>query len=106
MHPTKSIYAFGLNRSKPGYFNLSFLANKNAPIQTWVSIRFTMRTIDANDLDQPVRVIPEGYVLIDTPVPTVPDLCNAFKMRYSTPQTTARTPAYGAGRMTPGGRFF
>ncbi|CAE6414499.1 unnamed protein product [Rhizoctonia solani] len=86
MHPTKSIYAFGLNRSKPGYFNLSFLANKNAPIQTW-----------------PVRVIPEGYVLIDTPVPTVPDLCNAFKMRYSTPQTTARTPAYGAGRMTPGG---
>ncbi|KAJ1309768.1 hypothetical protein OPQ81_006534 [Rhizoctonia solani] len=86
MHPTKSIYAFGLNRSKPGYFNLSFLANKNAPIQTW-----------------PVRVIPEGYVLIDTPVPTVPDLCNAFKMRYSAPQTTARTPAYGAGRMTPGG---
>ncbi|QRV99986.1 transcription elongation factor SPT6 [Ceratobasidium sp. AG-Ba] len=87
MHPTKSIYAFGLNRQKPGYFNLSFLANKNAPIRTW-----------------PVRVIPEGYVLIDTPVPTVPDLCNAFKMRYSTPQTgTARTPAYGAGRMTPGG---
>ncbi|CAE6448974.1 unnamed protein product [Rhizoctonia solani] len=86
MHPTKSIYAFGINRAKPGYFNLSFLANKNAPIQTW-----------------PVRVIPEGYVLIDTPVPTVPDLCNAFKMRYSTPQTTARTPAYGAGRMTPGG---
>lgn len=38
MHPTKSIYAFGLNRAKPGYFNLSFLANKNAPIQTWVSI--------------------------------------------------------------------
>ncbi|CAE6509346.1 unnamed protein product [Rhizoctonia solani] len=86
MHPTKSIYAFGINRTKPGYFNLSFLANKNAPIQTW-----------------PVRVIPEGYVLIDTPVPTVPDLCNAFKMRYSTPQTAARTPAYGAGRMTPGG---
>ncbi|KAG9098244.1 hypothetical protein FRC06_006616 [Ceratobasidium sp. 370] len=87
MHPTKSIYAFALNRQKPGYFNLSFLANKNAPIRTW-----------------PVRVIPEGYVLIDTAVPTVPDLCNAFKMRYSTPQTgTARTPAYGAGRMTPGG---
>ena len=37
MHPTKSIYAFGLNRARPGYFNLSFLANKNAPIQTWVS---------------------------------------------------------------------
>lgn len=36
MNPTRSSYAFGLNRTRPGYFNLSFLANINSPIQTWV----------------------------------------------------------------------
>ena len=37
-NPTKSIYAFGLNRRRPGYFNLSFMANRNSPIQTWVRL--------------------------------------------------------------------
>jgi SH2 domain len=37
MNPNKSVYAFGLNRKKPGHFNLAFLANRTAPIQTWVS---------------------------------------------------------------------
>lgn len=37
MNPNKSVYAFGLNRKKPGHFHLAFLANKTATIQTWVS---------------------------------------------------------------------
>lgn len=39
MNPNRSSYAFGLNRKRPGYFDLSFLANINAPVQTWVSMK-------------------------------------------------------------------
>jgi transcription elongation factor SPT6 len=35
-NPSKSIYGFTLNRKRPGHFNLCFLANINAAIQTWV----------------------------------------------------------------------
>lgn len=36
-NPAKSMYGFSLNRKKPGHFNLSFLANKDSTVQTWVS---------------------------------------------------------------------
>ncbi|GJE87155.1 transcription elongation factor Spt6 [Phanerochaete sordida] len=99
-NPSKSAYGFTLNRKRPGHFNLCFLANKNATVQTW-----------------PVRVTPQGYFLFDTPAAGVSELCDAFKVRHlhesqnlggggltgKTPygaRTPARTPA--AGHATPG----
>ncbi|KAJ3557008.1 hypothetical protein NM688_g1705 [Phlebia brevispora] len=63
-NPSKSAYGFTLNRKRPGHFNLCFLANKNATVQTW-----------------PVRVTPEAYYLFETPAAGVPELCDAFKVR-------------------------
>lgn len=37
-NPAKSMYGFTLNRKRPGHFNLCFLANKKAVVQTWVSL--------------------------------------------------------------------
>jgi len=78
----RSIYAFGLNRKRPGYFNLSFVANKDSPIQTW-----------------PVKATPTSFVLFETETGSVQDLCNAFKQRYKYeslggPNMGGRTP-YG-----------
>ncbi|PWZ02826.1 transcription elongation factor SPT6 [Testicularia cyperi] len=97
-NPTRSAYAFGLNKERPGYFNLSFKANRDAAIQTW-----------------PVKVVPNAFKL--GPADQLADvaaLCNAFKTQYTTQQVSMRggkTP-YGGGRtpmaggMTPmaGGR--
>ncbi|KZT53981.1 transcription elongation factor Spt6 [Calocera cornea HHB12733] len=101
-NPNKSIYAFGLDRQHPGYFVVDFMVNKNIPMQTW-----------------PIKVTPRGYRLLDGgEVPSVPELCNAFKMRYvqqssqvgsgrpsggKTPYGAGTTP-YGAGGMTPSSR--
>ena len=63
-YPTRSIYAFALNRQKPGHFNIVFLANKNSNTVSW-----------------PVKVAPSYYALFDTSVPSVPQLTDAFKMR-------------------------
>ncbi|THH26563.1 hypothetical protein EUX98_g7622 [Antrodiella citrinella] len=99
-NPAKSAYGFTLNRKRPGHFNLCFLANKNATVQTW-----------------PVRVTPEAFYLFDTPAAGVPELCDAFKVRHlhesqnigggihggKTPygaRTPGRTPA--PGHATPG----
>lgn len=38
-------------------------------------------TPNADD-KQPVRVAPEAYYLFETPAPAVPELCDAFKVRY------------------------
>lgn len=35
--PDRSLYAFGLNPERAGYFNLMFKSNSNAPVVTWVS---------------------------------------------------------------------
>ncbi|KAG8887672.1 Transcription elongation factor spt6, partial [Tulasnella sp. 403] len=85
----RSVYAFGLNRNRPGYFNLHFKTNMNSPIQTW-----------------PVKVTPNGFQLFDTEVGSVPDLCDSFKTRVmqgnlSGDPTGARTP-YVTGGRTPG----
>ncbi|EJU05190.1 hypothetical protein DACRYDRAFT_19769 [Dacryopinax primogenitus] len=101
-NPNKSIYTFGLDRQHPGYFVVDFMVNKNIPMQTW-----------------PIKVTPRGYRLLDGgEVPSVPELCNAFKMRYvqqssqvgtgrpsggRTPYGAGTTP-YGAGGLTPSAR--
>ncbi|TKY90444.1 hypothetical protein EX895_000442 [Sporisorium graminicola] len=98
-NPSRSVYAFGLNKDRPGYFNLSFKANRDAAIQTW-----------------PVKVLPNAFKL--GPADQLADvaaLCNAFKTQYTTQASMARgaktpygggrTPAPGLGGATPmGGR--
>lgn len=98
-NPSRSVYAFGLNKDRPGYFNLSFKANRDAAIQTW-----------------PVKVLPNAFKL--GPADQLADvaaLCNAFKTQYTTQASMARgaktpygggrTPAPGMGGATPlGGR--
>ena len=98
-NPSRSVYAFGLNKDRPGYFNLSFKANRDAAIQTW-----------------PVKVLPNAFKL--GPADQLADvaaLCNAFKTQYTTQASMARgaktpygggrTPAAGIGGATPmGGR--
>ncbi|KAA1471105.1 transcription elongation factor Spt6 [Dentipellis sp. KUC8613] len=81
-NPSKSAYGFTLNRKRPGHFNLCFLANKNATVQTW-----------------PVRVAPEAYYLFDTPAPGVPELCDAFKVRHL--HESQNLGGGGAGGKTP-----
>nr|CDI51126.1 related to transcriptional regulator protein SPT6 [Melanopsichium pennsylvanicum 4] len=83
-NPSRSVYAFGLNKDRPGYFHLSFKANRDAAIQTW-----------------PVKVLPNAFKL--GPADQLADvaaLCNAFKTQYTTQASMARgarTP-YGGGR--------
>ncbi|KAJ9476993.1 Transcription elongation factor SPT6 [Pseudozyma hubeiensis] len=96
-NPSRSVYAFGLNKDRPGYFNLSFKANRDAAIQTW-----------------PVKVLPNAFKL--GPADQLADvaaLCNAFKTQYTTQASMARgaktpygggrTPAPGMGGATPMG---
>ncbi|KIY43359.1 hypothetical protein FISHEDRAFT_53087 [Fistulina hepatica ATCC 64428] len=86
-NPAKSMYGFTLNRKRPGHFNLCFLANKNAAVQTW-----------------PVRVTPEAYYLFEAAAVGVPELCDAFKVRHlhesKNMANGGKTP-YGAGGRTP-----
>jgi transcription elongation factor SPT6 len=84
-NPSKSIYGFTLNRKRPGHFNLCFLANSIAAIQTWVGVSIDLISGIQADLPgtQPVRVTPEAYFLYDTPVTGVSELCDAFKIRYA-----------------------
>lgn len=94
-NPRRSIYAFGLDRERPGYFKLSYKANREAPIETW-----------------PVKVLPGHFKLNKADqLPDVLSLCNSFKTQYTTSLIAAggsnRTPAigsrtpYGSGGMTP-----
>ncbi|EPQ32196.1 uncharacterized protein PFL1_00393 [Pseudozyma flocculosa PF-1] len=94
-NPSRSVYAFGLNKQRPGYFNLSFKANRDAAIQTW-----------------PVKVVPWAFKLGQADqLADMAALCNAFKTQYTTQASMARsgrTPAHHgartpAGGMTPGG---
>lgn len=88
-NPTRSVYAFGLNRDRPGYFSLSFKANRDAAIQTW-----------------PVKVMPNAFKL--GPADQLADisaLCNAFKTQYTTQASMARgakTPYIGGRTPGPG----
>lgn len=61
-NPDKSIYAFGINRKRPGEFLLTFIAQKGQPPKTWA-----------------VKVVPGAFVLFDTEHPDITSLCNGFK---------------------------
>ncbi|PVG00182.1 hypothetical protein CPB86DRAFT_871966 [Serendipita vermifera] len=90
--PDRSLYAFCLNPERPGYFNLMFKSNVNAPVVTW-----------------PVKVTPEAYVFFGEKLPSVPQLCDAFKMRHIGPLAGGLKPLPGGmtphGARTPGGRM-
>ena len=95
-NPNRSVYAFGLNKQHPGYFDLAFKANSQAPIQSW-----------------PVKVLPGAFKLGQaTQLADVAALTNAFKTQYMAQTNPMRgdrtsaphggmTPAYYGGR-TPG----
>lgn len=88
-NPSRSVYAFGLNTERPGYFDLAFKANAAAPIQTW-----------------PVKVLPGAFKLGHaSQLADMAALCNAFKTQYAAQASAARggrTPALH-GAATPGG---
>ncbi|WFD25267.1 Transcription elongation factor spt6 [Malassezia nana] len=98
-NPNRSVYAFGLNKERPGYFDLSFKANSSAPVQTW-----------------PVKVLPGAFKLGQaTQLADVTALTNAFKTQYMAQANAARggrtpgvhggmTPGYYGGR-TPGATY-
>lgn len=102
----RSTYAFCLDRKDPGSFVLGFMASAKSALNRWS-----------------VQVTPGMYVLNGAQLPTVADLCRAFKLQYAdilknprsrlanggktpfaggrTPATGARTPARGAWGTTP-----
>ncbi|KAL4401577.1 Transcription elongation factor Spt6 [Malassezia pachydermatis] len=106
-NPNRSVYAFGLNKDHPGYFNLAFKANSQAPIQTW-----------------PVKVLPGAFKLGQaTQLADVAALSNAFKTQYMAQMNASRgggaggrtpalhagggvTPGYYGGGTTPGGAYY
>ncbi|KAK9235923.1 SH2 domain-containing protein [Lipomyces kononenkoae] len=65
-NPRRSNYAFCLDTKNPGYFCLCFKAGLNSKVVTW-----------------PVKVIPNGYQLLNAIYPDVQQLCNGFKMQYA-----------------------
>ncbi|TIB70425.1 hypothetical protein E3Q22_03170 [Wallemia mellicola] len=102
----RSNYAFCLDRKDPGSFVLGFMASAKSALNRWS-----------------VQVTPGMYVLNGAQLPTVADLCRAFKLQYvdilknprsrlanggktpfaggRTPATGARTPARGTWSATP-----
>ncbi|KAG9012475.1 Transcription elongation factor spt6 [Tulasnella sp. 427] len=98
MRNQRSVYAFGLNRDRPGWFKLHFKANTMSPIQMML-----------------VKVTPNGYQLDGQEFGSVSDLCDGFKTKvgrmggvagaqtpYGSARTPAMTPGRGAGGTTPG----
>ncbi|CAO1627387.1 unnamed protein product [Sympodiomycopsis kandeliae] len=87
-NPTRSTYAFGIDRKHPGCFKLGFKANRDAPIQYW-----------------PVKVLPGRYKLHQADhLPDIASLSNAFKTQYTAMAAGARggiTPAAGNTGYTP-----
>ncbi|KAL9533186.1 Transcription elongation factor [Sphaerulina musiva] len=65
-NPKRSMYAFCLNRSYPGYFYLCFKAGYAAPPAHWA-----------------VKVIPQGFELRNNKYPDVRALKNGFKLIMS-----------------------
>lgn len=70
--PNKSVYAFCFDHKRPGYFLLCFKTGANADVQQWH-----------------VKVIPNGYELMNNSYPDVPSLCNGFKMIFAAKARTA-----------------
>lgn len=64
-NPKRSIYAFCFDHKRPGYFLLCFKTSQRAPVETWH-----------------VKVIPNGYELMNSSYADVPSLCNGFKKMF------------------------
>lgn len=64
-NPTRSMYAFCINRQYPGYFILCFKAGRDAKPQAW-----------------PIKVIPNAFELMKNPYPDMKALRNGFKTIY------------------------
>ncbi|CAD6888586.1 unnamed protein product [Tilletia controversa] len=78
-NPTRSIYAFGIDAKRPGYFKLCYKMGRDAAIQTW-----------------PVKVLPGAFQLNQAQVLDVAEVCNAFKTQHTAQavaKTGGRTPA-------------
>ncbi|KAE8258218.1 hypothetical protein A4X13_0g1828 [Tilletia indica] len=78
-NPTRSIYAFGIDAKRPGYFKLCYKMGRDAGIQTW-----------------PVKVLPGAFQLNQAQVLDVNEVCNAFKTQHTAQavaKTGGRTPA-------------
>ncbi|ANB15993.1 chromatin-remodeling histone chaperone SPT6 [Sugiyamaella lignohabitans] len=58
----RSVYAFCFDHKHPGYFLLCFKTNRQTPVQTWN-----------------VKVIPNGFELMNNSYADVPSLSNGFK---------------------------
>jgi len=81
-NPKRSMYAFCVNTSYPGYFNLCFKAGQNAPCAAW-----------------PVKVIPSGFELQGNKYPDMRALKNGFKLLFANHGAQgARRPAQQNGR--------
>ncbi|KAJ8097964.1 SH2 domain-containing protein [Lipomyces tetrasporus] len=65
-NPRRSNYAFCLDTKNAGYFCLCFKAGLSSKVVMW-----------------PVKVIPNGYQLLNAIYPDVQQLCNGFKMQYA-----------------------
>ena len=82
-NPNRSNYAFCLDRTNAGSFVLGFLASERTQLNRWS-----------------VQVTPGMYILNGAQLPTVADLCRAFKMQYmellkNPTRLSARTPFIG-----------
>lgn len=71
-NPKRSMYQFCINRERPGSFHLCFKAGQKAKLMDWT-----------------VKVIPQGFQLMNQPYPDMRNLCNGFKMIFGNMQNAA-----------------
>ena len=71
-NPKRSMYQFCINRERPGSFHLCFKAGQKARLMDWQ-----------------VKVIPQGFQLMNQPYPDMRNLCNGFKLIFGNMQNAA-----------------
>ncbi|VBB75106.1 Putative transcription elongation factor SPT6 [Podospora comata] len=79
-NPTRSTYAFCIDKKHPGYFHLCFKASKNSKVNGWV-----------------VRVVPHAYELMKNAYPDMRALTNGFKLRYQSEMLKMQQGGGGGG---------
>lgn len=82
-NPAKSMYGFTLNRKRPGHFNLCFLANKNATVQTWVRIIYLLRYLYHLLIVLSLSAFPQRHTTYSTLMPPV-------SLNYATPSKSGK----------------
>ncbi|KAK5101979.1 Transcription elongation factor spt6 [Lithohypha guttulata] len=71
-NPKRSMYQFCINRERPGNFHLCFKAGQKAKLMDWQ-----------------VKIIPQGFQLMNQPYPDMRSLCNGFKLIFGNMQNAA-----------------